>query len=134
MSMHQEAHMIKRSTTALFVVMTLIALAACSASSGSAEPTAGTSAAPAAPAGGATAVAIKDFAFNPASTSVPTGSKVTWTNSDTTAHTVTFDEGSADSGNLAPGATFDQTFATAGTFAYHCTIHSQMKGTVTVTP
>ena len=126
--------MIKRLTTASFAVLVAVALAACSGSSGSAAPTSATSQAPAAPAGGATAVTIKDFAFSPASNSVPTGSKVTWTNSDTTAHTVTFDDGSADSGNLAPGSTFDQTFATAGTFAYHCTIHSQMHGTVTVTP
>ena len=126
--------MIKRLTTASFAVLVAVALAACSGSSGSAAPTSATSQAPAAPAGGATAVTIKDFAFSPASNSVPIGSKVTWTNSDTTAHTVTFDDGSADSGNLAPGSTFDQTFATAGTFAYHCTIHSQMHGTVTVTP
>jgi plastocyanin len=126
--------MIKKLTTASFLVLTMIAFVACSGSAGSAAPSAATSQAPAAPAGGSTAVDIKDFAFSPASNSVPTGSKVTWTNSDTTAHTVTFDDGSADSGNLAPGSTFDHTFATAGTFAYHCTIHSQMHGTVTVTP
>ena len=126
--------MTRTLTTALFIVMTLVAVAACSGSSGSAAPSVATSPAPAAPAGAATAVTIKDFQFTPATTSVPIGSKVTWTNNDTTAHTVTFDDGSADSGNLAPAATFDQTFTTAGTFAYHCTIHSQMKGTVTVTP
>jgi plastocyanin len=126
--------MIKRLTTASFTVLAVIALAACSGSTSSAAATAGASQAPAAPAGGATAVSIKDFAFSPASDSVPTGSKVTWTNNDTTAHTVTFDDGSADSGNLAPGSTFDHTFAAAGTFAYHCTIHSSMHGTVTVTP
>ena len=127
--------MITRLTTALFILVVTIALAACSGSGGSAAPTAATSQAPAAPAGGAPstiAVSIVDFAFNPAGTSVAAGSKVTWTNNDTTAHTVTFDDGSADSGNLAPGSTFDHTFATAGTFAYHCTIHSQMHGTVTV--
>ena len=123
--------MTRSLTTAMLIVLTLIAVAACSGSSASAaSPAAGS---PAAPAGGATAVAIKDFAFNPATNSVPTGSKVTWTNNDTAAHTVTFDDGSADSGNIAPGSIFDHTFATAGTFAYHCTIHSQMKGAVTVT-
>ena len=126
----------RRLTAVLFIGLTSVALAACSDNSaGSAAPPAATSqAASQAPAGGATAVAIKDFAFDPATATVPTGSKVSWTNSDTTAHTVTFDDGSGDSGNLAPGSTFDQTFATAGTFAYHCTIHSQMKGIVTVTP
>lgn len=122
----------RRLTTSLFIVMALIAVMACSNSAGSAAPTAATSQPPAAPAAGSTSVAIKDFAFNPATTTASAGSKVTWTNSDTTAHTVTFDDGSADSGNIAPGSTFEHTFATAGTFAYHCTIHSQMKGTVTV--
>ena len=122
----------RRLTTSLFIVMALIAVTACSNSAGSAAPTAATSPAPAAPAGGAGAVTIKDFAFNPATTTAAAGSKVTWTNSDTTAHTVTFDDGSADSGNIAVGATFDHTFATAGTFPYHCTIHSQMHGSVTV--
>jgi plastocyanin len=126
--------MIRRLTTASFVLVAAIALAACSGSSGSAAPAATTQAASQAPAagGGATAVDIKNFAFNPATVSATAGGKVTWTNSDTTAHTVTFDDGSADSGNLAAGATFDHTFATAGTFGYHCTIHSSMKGTVTV--
>ena len=129
--------MFRRLTTASFVLVTTIALAACSGSSGSAAPTtavspAGSPAASAAGGGASAAVDIKNFAFAPASASVATGGKITWTNGDTTAHTVTFDDGSADSGNLAPGATFDHTFATAGTFAYHCAIHSSMKGTVTV--
>ena len=126
----------RRLTTAGFIVMTLVALAACSGSAASAPPAAAPSQAgslaPAASAGGSTAVEMKGLAFDPTTLTVPTGSKVTWTNNDTTAHTVTFDDGSADSGNLAVGSTFDHTFATAGTFAYHCTIHSFMKGTVTV--
>jgi len=64
-----------------------------------------------------------DLAFNPATIAVPSGSTVTWTNNDMTAHTVTFDDASADSGILDPRSTFDHAFATAGTFAYHCNIH-----------
>jgi plastocyanin len=126
----------RRLTTAVFIVLTLVAVAACSGSAASAPPAAAPSQAgslpPAASAGGSTAVEMKGLAFDPTTLTVPTGSKVTWSNNDTTAHTVTFDDGSADSGNLAVGATFDHTFAAAGTFAYHCTIHSFMKGTVTV--
>jgi len=128
--------MLRGLTTILLSGLTAIALIACSGSTGSAAPAASSqtgSAAPPAPAGGSMAISIKNFAFDPATDSVPTGSKITWTNNDTTAHTVTFDDGSADSGDLAAGATFDHTFATAGTFAYHCTIHSSMHGTVTVT-
>jgi plastocyanin len=34
--------------------------------------------------------------------------------------------------SLAPGATGSFTFTTPGTYAYHCTIHSFMKGTIVV--
>jgi plastocyanin len=76
---------------------------------------------------------ISNFAFNPASMTVKAGTALTWTNADNATHTVSADDGSFDSGNVASGATFSHTFATAGTFAYHCNIHSSMKGTITVT-
>lgn len=106
--------------------------AACSSNSSTA-PTTGAGG-PAASGGAANAVSIVDFAFNPATISVKAGSSVTWTNTGSTAHTVTADDNSFDSGNVNGGATYSQTFATAGTFAYHCKIHPQMKATVTVTP
>ena len=58
---------------------------------------------------------------------------MTWTNSGAATHTVTADNGAFDSGRLASGATFSQTFDTAGTFTYHCEIHPQMTGTIVVT-
>src|SRR5829696_1777671 len=79
------------------------------------------------------AVTIVDFAFQPASLEVPAGTTVTWTNSGAAPHTVTADDGAFDSDRLAPGATFSQTFDTAGTFTYHCEIHPQMTGTIVVT-
>jgi plastocyanin len=45
---------------------------------------------------------------------------------------VTADDGAFRSDRLGSGATFSQTFAKAGTFAYHCAIHPGMTGTVTV--
>jgi plastocyanin len=82
---------------------------------------------------GATTGTIDNFAFSPDSLSVSVGDTVTWTNKQAgTPHTVTADDGSFDSGNLATDATFSQTFDAAGTFAYHCTIHPSMTGTVTV--
>jgi plastocyanin len=78
-------------------------------------------------------VSIVDFAFQPASVEVAAGSTVTWTNSGAAPHTVTADNGAFDSGQLAPGASFSQTFDTAGTFTYHCEIHPQMTATITVT-
>lgn len=78
------------------------------------------------------AVSIVDFAFQPDSVEIATGGTVTWTNTGQAPHTVTADDGSFDSGTLSPGATFSQTFATAGTFTYHCNIHPQMTATVIV--
>ncbi len=79
--------------------------------------------------------------FVPAETSVPTGTTVTWSNDDTTIHTVV--EGSPqagagetpafDSGIIAPGATWENTFDTAGDFDYYCSLHPFMVGKVTVT-
>jgi plastocyanin len=83
---------------------------------------------------GGNSVAIVDFAFNPTSVTVKAGTTVNWMNNGSTTHTVTADDGSFDSGNLNGGASFSHTFASAGTFSYHCSIHSSMKATVTVTP
>jgi plastocyanin len=80
---------------------------------------------------GGTPVAIAGSAYNPASVTVAKGGTVTWTNTDGTTHTVTFDAG-PDCGRMSQGATVSRTFADAGTFTYHCTIHSFMKGTVVV--
>jgi plastocyanin len=89
-------------------------------------------AAPSAQTQDAVAVSIANFAFQPASLQIAAGSTVTWTNADSTAHTVTSDSGAFDSGQLAPGATFNQTFMTPGTFTYHCQIHPFMTATIVV--
>jgi plastocyanin len=118
------------------IVVAAVAIAACS---GGASPTpsaaaASTATSPSAAAGGgAGTVDIKNTAFNPTSITVKVGDKVTWTNNDGFAHTVTADDNSFDSNNVDGGKTFDHTFTTAGTFAYHCKIHPFMKATVTVT-
>jgi plastocyanin len=82
--------------------------------------------------GSGTEVSIADFAFDPGDLSVSVGDTVTWTNDDDTDHTVTSDDDVFDSDNLGGGDTFEQTFDEAGTFAYPCSIHSQMTGTITV--
>ena len=78
------------------------------------------------------AVSMKSQSFSPSDLTIDKGATVTWTNNDSTTHTVTADGGAFSSGNLAPGKTFNYTFSQTGTFSYHCTIHSNMKGTITV--
>ena len=80
----------------------------------------------------ANAAAIKGFAFQPDVLKVEVGAKVTWTNDDTVAHTVTADTNSFASGNLQPGGSFSFTFTRPGTYAYHCSIHPSMHGSVVV--
>jgi plastocyanin len=73
------------------------------------------------------------FAFDPATARVEVGDSVTWRNAaGDPAHTATSDTGAWDSGDINPGGSRTITFATAGTFAYHCRYHPIMKGTVVV--
>jgi plastocyanin len=63
---------------------------------------------------------------------VPVGTTVVWQNNDTIAHTSTSNAAGWNSGTIGPGQSFQFTFTSAGTFPYHCTIHPNMVGTVTV--
>ena len=71
--------------------------------------------------------------FAPRAVNVMQGSIVSWTNDDSTTHTVTSDEGGLfDAGQLTPGDTFENVFDTPGEFGYHCAIHPWMTGRVMV--
>jgi plastocyanin len=109
-----------------FAVLIAGALAACSSDGGTA-----TTAQPE-PGDGGNEVAIADFVFEPSTLTVATGTEVMWTNEHTLAHTATADDESFDSGRLGQGESFSRTFDTAGTFAYHCTLHPSMTATVIV--
>jgi YVTN family beta-propeller protein len=76
-------------------------------------------------------VSIAGFAFGPQTVTVKAGAKITWTNNDGAAHTVTFKDGSG-SKSLSPGDTFTRAFDRPGTYAYACSFHPYMTGTVIV--
>jgi len=83
-------------------------------------------------------VVIENDAFTPASIDVEAGSTVTWFNNDDEAHTVTSGapgapDGFFDSGNVDANGSFSFTFDQPGTYAYFCSIHPNMTGTVNVT-
>lgn len=82
------------------------------------------------------AVIISGMAFAPTSVTIKTGATVKWTNQDSTTHTVTGNGNNVptgfDSGNLDNGQSYSFTFDTPGTYSYHCKIHPQMTGTITV--
>jgi plastocyanin len=88
-------------------------------------------------AGGVTKVQMKNIQFDPQTVTVKKGSTVEWTNEDSVNHDVTKVAGpgpkfSSGSGNLASGDSYQQTFRTAGTIKYRCTIHPGMSGTIVV--
>jgi len=82
---------------------------------------------------GTVAVKIANFAFSPASVTAKVGDTITWTNSDSAGHTATLDDQAAcTTSTLATNASGSITFSAAGTYPYHCKIHPNMTGTITV--
>ncbi len=81
--------------------------------------------------GSTTGVTIKDLAFT--TTPVKAGATVTVANNDNVTHTVTSDDAGKFNVSIDPGKTATFTAPAAGTYKFHCNIHSQMHGTLTVT-
>ena len=76
-------------------------------------------------------VTIEGMKFSPAVLSIAAGDTVTFVNQDSAPHTATA-EGTFDTGRLRQGQSGQVTFDAAGSFAYVCTVHPAMKGTITV--
>ena len=80
-------------------------------------------------------VSIVDNAFSPSTTTLAPGGSVLWTRTGSNPHTTTSDSSTVwpwDSGTLAQNGTFSKSFPAAGSFPYHCNIHTFMHGTVDV--
>jgi amicyanin len=118
---------VRRLAVTLAVVLAAVALAACGGSQGSAPSGAG---------GAQTAkISMKNLAFNPAQLTIKAGTTVVWTNDEDVPHTVKASAGSGvqfESGTLNKGQSFQFTFTKPGTYPYECTLHPDMKGTITV--
>ncbi len=71
--------------------------------------------------------------YSPNPGTVAAGKTVAWRNADSVTHTATADNGSFDTGSIAPGATSAPiTMGSAGSVNYHCRIHPSMTGTLNV--
>jgi plastocyanin len=72
--------------------------------------------------------------FSPKTVKDPFGTTFRWTNEDSIGHTTTQDSPLKlwDSGTLSADETFSKTIDFAGTFGYHCSIHSGMTGTIRI--
>jgi plastocyanin len=81
---------------------------------------------------GTSKITITSSADSPASLNEVSGSTVTWTNTDNTIHTVTTEDGTINSGDIAPGASFSKTFMATGTYNYHDAHNTTMMGVLVV--
>ena len=71
-------------------------------------------------------------AYSPNPITVSRGTTITWVNNDNATHDQIADNGSFNSGDVAPGAQGSVTLQNAGTIAYHCGRHPNMVGTIVV--
>ena len=72
-------------------------------------------------------------AYSPKRIVVHTGDRIVFRNTSDAPHTVTSDRTKVfDSGNINTGASWTFTAKQTGSFAYHCTYHPGMHGTIVV--
>jgi plastocyanin len=74
-------------------------------------------------------IQLKDLKFDPDELTIEKGQTVTWEWKESVLHNVTGDGFKSE--NESDG-TFTHTFTKPGTYDYQCTLHSGMKGKVTV--
>jgi plastocyanin len=67
--------------------------------------------------------------FSPNPATLPAGQMIVWHNVDDVTHRVVLNDGSVDTGNLAPGAS-SPPMAIPAAGGYHCAIHPVMVGSI----
>ncbi len=130
----------RRLTAISALALALIAAGCGSGSGGGGGQTSGgapTSAGGQGSGGKVVTVHMKNIQFDPKTITVQRGTTIEWVNDDSVRHDVTKSSGpgpdfESGSGNIRYGQTYKQTFDTAGTIKYHCTVHLGMNGTIVV--
>ena len=77
-------------------------------------------------------VKIDNYAFEPATITVPTGTSIRWVNRDEMVHNVVASDKSFKSKVLDTNEEFRYTFEKPGTYSYSCSIHPKMTGKIVV--
>jgi len=83
-------------------------------------------------AAGSLDIAVDNFSFTPATTSVPVGATITWTNHDDVPHSIVSTDHKFKSPVLDSDETFSHRFDAPGAYPYFCSLHPKMTGTVVV--
>ena len=127
-----------RVLSGLGVGVLTLAFAACGGSSDNSGGSGGSSSAPADNTPAAVTIAVQSDPtnvgkFSPSPATAKVGDTVKWSfEDDQNQHTATAEDGSFDSSTKGKGESFTHKFDKAGTYAYRCTLHANMKGTITV--
>ena len=77
-------------------------------------------------------IEMGDDVFQPVQLTVAAGTKVTWVNKGSKAHTVVSNDKLFDSGLVSVGGDFSHKFDAPGTYLYHCAPHAKMVGRIVV--
>ena len=78
------------------------------------------------------AIAIDNFTFNPQTVTVKAGTTITWTNKDDIPHAIAAVGKQFKSKVMDTDNTYSFTFTTPGSYAYFCSLHPHMTGTIVV--
>jgi plastocyanin len=81
---------------------------------------------------GAVTVSIKDFEFAPSAIVAKVGQVVAFTNTGFEQHNATLDAGGCATSTLDTDKTDGLVFGAVGVYPFHCSVHAQMTGTITV--
>jgi plastocyanin len=121
-----------------FPIVTVLALGLASSACSGSGYSSGSTSSPAAPtpitSNGIVTINVvaingaQSFSPNPAT--LPAGQMVVWHNVNNTTHRVVLNDGSVDTGNLAPGASSQPMAIGAAVGQYHCSIHPEMIGSL----
>ena len=77
-------------------------------------------------------ISVLDSQFSPSATTVTPTTTITWTWNTPIVHNITFSDATLGGSGDKSSGTYTKTFPTAGAFAYVCTNHPGMGGTITV--
>ena len=77
-------------------------------------------------------VTIDNFVFEPGRLTVKAGATVTWTNRDDIPHTVAAKDRLFKSKVMDTDESYSFTFSIPGEYAYFCSLHPHMTGTIVV--
>ena len=110
------------ATTTVAPVTTAAPVTTTAAPATTVAPTTTTTVAPAG------TITTSGYAFTPTTLSISVGQSVAF--NVNSSHDITWQNGPAGRG--ATGAPYSRTFSTAGAYAFYCSIHPSMTGTITV--